>query len=145
MFTPVQPTLLAIGIDGLPKSSSAIDVYTASTVREAVSTMRLIGFDLVVVGLDDPDLDVWEAMHRVLTAWPQQRWMLASNQVTQEEEILARSLGAAVVLDEAPDELWLVNFASSLRRRDPVTGFSPLASAFDSPAVLQANWRTVEA
>lgn len=145
MFTPVQPTLLAIGIDGLPKSSSGIDVYTASTVREVMSTMRLIGFDLVVVGLDDPHLDVWEAMHRVLTAWPQQRWMLASSQVTQEEEILARSLGAAVVLDEAPDELWLVEFASSLRRRDPVTGFSPLASAFDSPVVLQANWRTVEA
>lgn len=145
MVTPVQPTLLAIGIDGLPKSSSAIDVYTASTIREVMSTMRLIGFDLVVVGLDDPHLDVWEAMHRVLTAWPQQRWMLASSQVTQEEEILARSLGAAVVLDETPDELWLVEFASTLRRRDPVTGFSPLASSFTSPVVLQADWRTVEA
>ena len=145
MVTSVQPTLLAIGIDGLPKSSSAIDVYTASTVREVMSTMRLIGFDLVVVGLDDPHLDVWEAMHRVLTAWPQQRWMLASSQVTQEEEILARSLGAAVVLDEAPDEIWLADFASSLRRRDPVTGFSPLASKFGSSVVLQADWRTVEA
>ena len=145
MVTSVQPTLLAIGIDGLPKSSSAIDVYTASTVREVMSTMRLIGFDLVVVGLDDPHLDVWEAMHRVLTAWPQQRWMLASSQVTQEEEILARSLGAAVVLDEAPDELWLVDFASSLRRRDPMTSISPLASTFDSPVVLQGNWRMVEA
>lgn len=145
MVTPVQPTLLAIGIDGLPKSSAAIDVYAASTVREAVSTMRLIGFDLVVVGLDDPHLDVWEAMHRVLTAWPQQRWMLASGQVTQEEEILARTLGAAVVLDAVPDESWLVEFATSLRRRDPVTGFSPLASTFGSSVVLQADWRTVEA
>ena len=145
MVTPVQPTLLAIGIDGLPKSSSAIDVYAASTVREVMSTMRLIGFDLVVVGLDDPHLDVWEAMHRVLTAWPQQRWMLASSQVTQEEEILARTLGAAVVLDAVPDESWLVEFATSLRRRDHVTGFSPLASTLGSPVVLQADWRTVEA
>ena len=145
MVTSVQPTLLAIGIDGLPKSSSAIDVYTASTAREVMSTMRLIGFDLVVVGLDDPHLDVWEAMHRVLTAWPQQRWMLASSQVTQEEEILARSLGATVVLDETPDESWLVQFASSLRRRDPVVEFSPLASTFGSPVALQADCRTVEA
>jgi hypothetical protein len=84
-------------------------------------------------------------MHRVLTAWPQQRWMLASSQVTQEEEILARSLGAAVVLDDVPDELWLIDFASSLRRRDPVTGFSPLASTSGSSVVLQADWRTIEA
>jgi len=145
MIAPVQPTLLAIGIDGLPKSSATIDVYSASTVREVMSTMRLIGFDLVVVGLDDPHLDVWEAMHRVLTAWPHQRWMLASSQVTQEEEILARTLGAAVVLDAVPDESWLVEFATSLRRRDPVTGFSPLASTLGSPVVLQADWRIVEA
>jgi hypothetical protein len=84
-------------------------------------------------------------MHRVLTAWPQQRWMLASSQVTQEEEILARSLGASVVLDGTPDELWLANFASSLRRRDPEIGISPLASSFNTSAVLQAGWRTVEA
>ena len=145
MVTPVQPTLLAIGIDGLPKSSSAIDVYTASTVREVMSTMRLIGFDLVVVGLDDPHLDVWETMHRMLTAWPQQRWILASSQATQEEEILARTLGAALVLDCVPDELWFVEFATSLRRREPVAGFSPLASSFGSSVVLQADWRTVEA
>ena len=145
MVTPVQPTLLAIGIDGLLKSSSAIDVYTASTVREVMSTMRLVGFDLVVVGLDDPHFDVWEAMHRVLTAWPHQRWMLASDKVTQEEEILARTLGAALVLDAVPNELWFIEFATSLRRREPVTGFSPLASSFGSSVVLQADWRTVEA
>ncbi|MBL9163387.1 MAG: hypothetical protein JNL18_11680 [Planctomycetaceae bacterium] len=130
----------------MPKSSSAIDVYAASTVREVMSTMRLIGFDLVVVGLDDPHLDVWEVMHRVLTAWPQQRWILASSQVTQEEEILARSLGAAVVLDNVPDEQWLAAFSSSLRRRrDPVGGFFPLASSCGSRVDLQADWRTVEA
>lgn len=145
MVTFVQPTLLAVGIESLPKSSSAIDVYAASTVREVMSTMRLIGFDLVVVGLDDPHSDVWEVMHRVLTAWPQQRWMLASSQVTQEEEILARSLGAAVVLDNVPDEQWLAAFSSSLRRRDPVGGFSPLASSCGSRVDLQADWRTVEA
>jgi DNA-binding NarL/FixJ family response regulator len=145
MFTTVQPALLAIGIEGLPKRSSAIDVYAASSLREIVSTMRLISFDLVVVGLDDPHLDVWEAMHRVLAAWPHQRWMLASSQVTQEEEILARSLGAAVVLDSVPDECWFVEFASSLRRREPEAGISPLASSLRSPAVLQAGWGAVEA
>lgn len=133
MATDLQPTLLAIGIDGLPRSSSAIDVYTASTIREVMSTMRLIAFDLVVVGLDCPHFDVWEAMQRVLTAWPQQRWMLASSQVTQEEEILARSLGALMVLDDVPEERWLAEFAGALRRPEPTVSFSPMASALLTP------------
>lgn len=132
MTTDLQPTLLAIGIDGLPRSSSAIDVYTASTTGEVMSTMRLIAFDLVVVGLDSPHFDVWEAMQRVLTAWPRQRWMLVSSQVTQEEEILARSLGALMVLDDVPEERWLAEFAGSLRRPAPIVSFSPMASALPS-------------
>src|SRR5690606_1936804 len=96
---------------------------------EAMATMRLMGFDLVVVGLDRPEIDVWEIMHRVLTAWPRQRWLVATNSLTQEEEVLARSLGAALVLDSIPDETWLVEFASSLRRRGPEAAISPLASS----------------
>jgi hypothetical protein len=38
--------------------------------------------------------------------------------VTQKEEILARTLSAAVALDAVPDESWLVEFVTSLRRRD---------------------------
>jgi hypothetical protein len=133
MATDLQPTLLAIGIDGLPCSSSAIDVYMASTIREVMSTMRLIAFDLVVVGLDSPHFDVWDAMQRVLTAWPQQRWVLASSQLTQEEEILARSLGALMVLDGVPEERWLADFAGSLRRPEPTVSFSSMASALLTP------------
>ncbi|BBO36096.1 hypothetical protein [Lacipirellula parvula] len=141
MVAKVQPTLLTIGIDGLSSPSAVIDVYAASTIREAMSTMRLIGFDLVVVGLDRAEIDVWEIMHRVLTAWPQQRWLVASDSLSQEEEILARSLGAALVLDSVPDETWLAEFASSLRRRGPEAVISPLASS----VVLQGDWRPVEA
>lgn len=141
MLATVQPTLLTIGIDGLSSPSAVIDVYAASTIREAMSTMRLIGFDLVVVGLDRPEIDVWEIMHRVLTAWPQQRWLVAADSLTQEEEILARSLGAALVLDSVPDETWLAEFASSLRRCEPEVVISPLASS----VVLQGDWRPVEA
>lgn len=141
MFATIQPTLLTIGIDGLSNPSAVIDVYAASTIREAMSTMRLVGFDLVVVGLDRPEIDVWEIMHRVLAAWPQQRWLVAANSLTQEEEILARSLGATLVLDSVPDETWLAEFASSLRRREPEVVISPLASS----VVLQGDWRPVEA
>ncbi len=111
-------SLLAVGVAGLRPRTSALDIYTASTVREAIATIRLVCFDLVVVDLDNPKLDVWELMHRVLAAWPHQRWILASPEITNDEEVHARSLGALVVLSEVPEETWLADFAASLRRRD---------------------------
>jgi hypothetical protein len=125
----IKPTVLAIGVAGLQRESLALDIYTATTLREAIGTMRLICVDLLVVGLDNPRLDVWTMMHRVLTAWPKQRWLLASIEVGTEEEVYARSLGALMVLNEAPNEAWLADFVASLRRRDLVKGIQPLVSA----------------
>jgi DNA-binding NarL/FixJ family response regulator len=118
MVQNFQPTLLAIGVDGMSDPTSKLDVYTATTIREAIATMRLINFDLLVVGLDDPALDVAELMHRVLTVRPHQRWILMAQQFSANEEVLARSLGALMVLHEIPSESWLVRYVTSLRELD---------------------------
>jgi hypothetical protein len=129
MGQQTKPALLAIGVTGLRPATPALDVYTASTLREAIATIRLICFDLLVVGLENPRLDVWDMMQRVLTAWPSQRWILASRRVTAELEIQARSLGALLVLAKLPDEAWLADFAASLRRRDLSRNFRTFDSA----------------
>jgi DNA-binding response OmpR family regulator len=121
-----KSTVLVVGVATAPRPSSVLDVYTASSVREALSTIRLISFDLVLAGLDDPTLDVWTLLQRVSSAWPQQKWILASSQVTPEEEILARSLGALMILHAIPDGEWLAECAASLRRRGVATRVEPL-------------------
>jgi hypothetical protein len=103
-----------------------LDVYTAATIREALATIRLVRFDLMLVGLEDPTLDIWGLMQRVAGAWPQLRWILASDQLTPEEEILARSLGALMVLDSLPDADWIAECASSLRNREAAARVQPL-------------------
>jgi DNA-binding response OmpR family regulator len=118
MVQQIKPTVLAIGVAGLRVRTSLLDVYTATTLREAIGTIQLICFDLMVVGLENPRLDVWELIQRVLAAWPHQRWILVSKRVTAEDEVQARSLGALMVLYEFPEEVWLADFAASLRRRD---------------------------
>ena len=118
MVQEFQPTLLVVGVANIPSHTSVLDIYTASTVREAIATIRLIYFDLLVVGLDDPALDVWDLMHRVLTARPQQRWILAAQQITTDEEVRVRSLGALMVLNEIPNESWLVSYVAALRQND---------------------------
>lgn len=138
-----KPTLLTVGVAGLRRQTRLLDIYIASTLREAVATIRLIRFDLLLVGLDNPKLDVWELMHRVLTAWPYQRWLMVSKRITAEEEVQARSLGVLMVLDELPNEDWLAEFAASLRRRDllkkdyalpSIDTKTPLASGFAARA-----------
>jgi hypothetical protein len=125
--------------------SRALEVYTASSIRETMATLRLVDMDLLLIGLDEAGLNVWELMRRVLAAWPQQRWILASRKITAKEEILGRSLGALMVLDAPPEECWLGELMASLRTRDrsrrfrslqPVGGSSVLDHA---PAVVEAS------
>jgi hypothetical protein len=118
MSQPTKPNLLAIGYNGCHASSTVLDIYTASTLREAIATIRLICIDLLLVGLDDPRLDVWNFIERVLAACPDLRWLLISERATAADEIQARSLGALMMLHELPEEAWLADFAASLRQRD---------------------------
>jgi hypothetical protein len=129
MTTHTKPTLLAIGVTGLDARSEALDVYTATTIREAIATMRLVYFDLLIVGLESRQLDVWDLMDRVLTAWPSQRWILAWRRITKDDEVHARSLGALLVLSELPTEPWLVDFTALLKRRDTSRRIPTLVSA----------------
>jgi hypothetical protein len=118
-----QPTLLAIGVANPPRRTSLLDVYSATSLREAVSTIRLVCIDLMVVGLDDPVVNSWDLLQRILTVWPQQRWLLAAQDISAEEEIFARSLGALLILHGMPREEWLADYATSLRQRDSLKTF----------------------
>jgi DNA-binding response OmpR family regulator len=129
-----KPTVLAIGLTGFGRRSTTLDVYTATTLGEAIATIRLICFDLLLVGLENPKLDVWSLIERVLAAWPQQRWILTSSRVTAADEVQARSLGALMVLSQLPDETWLADFVASLRLRDLSRGAQKLISSATSTA-----------
>ena len=139
---PVSPpTLLVVGVTGLRHPTNALDIYTANSIREAVSTIRLVAFDLLVVGFENPQLDVWDMMRRVQAAWPRQRWMLLSKRVTTDEEVMARSLGAIMILHELPNDQWLTDFVRSLSRR---RSFEPnlIPAALPTGSCLAADVRT---
>lgn len=130
------PAVMTLGVAGLPTPRAAIDVYAASSLREAVSTLRLVGIDLVLAGTNDPRLDVLGVMQRLLAAWPHQRWILASSQLTPQEEIMARSLGATMVFHSVPDECWVADFITSVQRRQGARRIPCLAP----PLAIGADW-----
>lgn len=131
-----HPTLLAVGVTGLGKKASRLDVYTVTSAREAFATIRLVGFDLILVGLDNPEINVWELMGRITSAWPHQHWLMASQQVSLEDEIHARSLGALMVLGQVPQEDWLFEYATSLRQR---ALHKSLGTGFQIPSPVMAT------
>ncbi len=128
MTQSLRPTLLATGVAGLRHSIREFDLYTVSSIREATAITRLMSFDLLLVGLANPTLDVWTLVRRVLAAWPRQRWVLIDRQVTAEQEIVARSLGALLVLHELPSEAWLEDIVASLRRRNLLSSVRTLTA-----------------
>lgn len=139
MHHTMSPSLLIVGVAGMRQSTSDLDVYTANSVRETLATIRLITFDLLVVGLENPAIDVWELMPRVRTAWPQQRWMLLSANLGLEDEVAARSLGALVVLHDFPHTHWLADFAHSLRRSEMHRPLLPAAATVPADCLSVAD------
>ena len=118
MILDSPPSLLLIGVAKPHRSTAQVDVCYAISAAEALAAIRFVTFDLLVVGLEKPAIDVWGLVRRVHAAWPRQRWMLLSGRVTTAEEVEARSLGAVVVMHDLPHPFWLAEFADSLRRRN---------------------------
>jgi hypothetical protein len=109
-----QAAILAVGMaaDGnLPA-----EVLHAATGRRAIELMRLMQFDLLVVGRDISEMSLWQFVQRVRMTRPWQRWALAMDDVTPQEEVTARSLGVIGIFRKS-DWAELMHVAESIRRR----------------------------
>jgi len=131
MIRDIQPSILLVGTGHRSSWDNSLVFFTAKSRKEALATIRLANLDLIVIGLDEPHLDVWRMMHEVLNMWPHLRWILASERSTTEEEVLARSLGALLVLQGLPDDSWLMEFATSLSNRGVAKYISPPVTTTD--------------
>jgi hypothetical protein len=77
----------------------------------------LMQFDLLVVGPNIADMQLWQFVQRVRMTRPWQRWALMSDQLTAQEEVTARSLGVIGIFKEKTDWPELLHVAESIRRR----------------------------
>jgi DNA-binding response OmpR family regulator len=111
-----QAALLAVGVD--VKESLAPEVLLAVTARRAIELMRLMQFDLLVVGRNMTDMSLWQFVQRVRMTRPWQRWALATDELTPQEEVTARSLGVIGIFKEKSDWAEILHVAQSIRRRN---------------------------
>jgi hypothetical protein len=117
-----QASILAVGVDDAqltPSTHSLVDVTSVDSATKALELMRLLRFDLLLVGLRVDRPPPWDFVRRMRARWPDQKWLLAANdasEISPVNEIVARSLGATCIASE--NELtgnWLVEIATRCR------------------------------
>ncbi len=105
-----------VGIDGEAK----VQLVEVDSGKQAFDLLRVLKFDLVAVGPGVNDMDSADFAQRLHAARPWQKWALVADEdLTAEDEMMARALGAIAVLD-GPDA-WksVVEMAKQVRRRNP--------------------------
>jgi len=88
-----------------------------SSGRRATSMLRLMNFDLMLVGPNLRDQSVWEFLRAVKIAQPWQKWALVGEGVTEQIETTARMFGCIKVYDSVPSTDELFELTSRLRQQ----------------------------
>ena len=103
-------------------ASDGISIRTAATAAETLEHLRRARPDLLLVARDVPDMCVWTLIRRVRACWPWQRWALACGpELSDADEILARSLGAVGVFDGIRSNEKIHDLAEHLRPTQQAT------------------------
>jgi DNA-binding response OmpR family regulator len=97
--------------------TEGLDFCTVRSGRRAIDMLRMLSFDLVVVGMRIPDLSTWDFVRRVRTGWAWQKWALVGGAITEQQEITARMFGSVKIYDVMPSSDEVLQLASHLREK----------------------------
>ena len=113
-----QASILVIGTDVAPEHQDlAGEVMTADTGRRAIELLRMLKFDLVVISHPLPDMPAWNLIQRIRMTMPWQKWALVGREISQRDELMARSLGVVGVFDQDSDWPEVMHVAAAIHRR----------------------------
>ena len=92
-------SVLAIGLP-VDHVIEGISLTHAAKPRDVIEMLRVLDFSLLLVRAGPKDTAIWQMVQAVRRYWPQLRWALMTENCTDQEEILARCLGAASVTND---------------------------------------------
>ena len=99
--------------------------------------LRMLSFDLVIVGMRIPDISTWDFVRRVRTGWAWQKWALVGGgiggMITDDQERSARMFGSIRIYDVMPSSDEVLELASSLRER---AAQAVLNQTYDRPLAM---------
>jgi hypothetical protein len=131
---PVQPdacadrlTAVTVGVTVSGMSAGApLRIVSALDASSALRLVRNNNADLLVTGMRIGNEAPWSMIRRLRIARPWQHWALAADELSDADEIEARSLRVSAILGSAPDISALLALAESItgarRRREADEG-----------------------
>jgi CheY-like chemotaxis protein len=121
MFKCQEDEVAVLGICIEPPAmtgpSNGLSYHAAHNGRRAVDMLRMISFDMVLVGLSIPDMSTWDFLRHLKTALPGQKWALVGGPITEKQEVRARMFGCTTLLDTTPTDKELLQLTARMRQR----------------------------
>lgn len=115
-----------------------ISFTAANSGRRAIDMLRMLSFDIVLVGMRLPDISVWDFVRRTRTGWPWQKWALVSGRITEQQEITARMFGSMKIFEVTPSTDELIELTANLRRKAAENVLNHREAILAQPAGLRA-------
>jgi DNA-binding NarL/FixJ family response regulator len=114
-----QVAVLGICIDPPTASNRTgeLNYHAAPNGRRAIDMLRMVSFDVVLVGLKLPDMSAWDFLSHLKTAFPHQKWALVGGPVTEQQEVKARMFGCMTMFESTPTGAELMNLTSRTREQ----------------------------
>jgi DNA-binding response OmpR family regulator len=117
---PVPISVLQVCLPGGGEATRVQEVwlYRVERGQHAIELLRVLRFDLLITGVDVPDMTVWTLIQKIRNAWPWQKWVLVASSLEPESELVARTLGVLQILERVPKSQEIRQMAAGLRRRE---------------------------
>jgi len=114
-----QVAVLGICVDEpeMVGKTEGLNFCAVRSGRRAVDMLRMLSFDLVLVGMRIPDINTWDFVRRLRTGWAWQKWALVGGAITEQQEITARMFGPIKIYDVMPSSDELIELTNALREK----------------------------
>ena len=135
-----QVAILGICVEApaMTEPSKELSYHAAHNGRRAIDMLRMISFDIVLVGLYLPDMSPWDFLRHLKTALPQQKWALVGGPITDQQEVTARTFGCTTLFETTPTEKELLQLTARMRQQavsNALNGKLERAAAAKTPRI----------
>jgi CheY-like chemotaxis protein len=140
MFKCQEDHVAVLGICVDPPATTApsdeLNYHAVHNGRRAIDMLRMVSFDMVLVGLKLPDMSTWDFLRHLKTAFPGQKWAMIGGPITEKQEVTARMFGCTTLFETTPTDKELLQLTARMREQ---AVSNVLTGKFERPAGVQPS------
>jgi CheY-like chemotaxis protein len=116
--------------------SVELNYHAVHNGRRAIDMLRMVSFDMLLLGLQVPDMSPWDFLRHLKAAFPHQKWALVGGAITEQQEVSARMFGCTTIFESTPTSSEMLSLTARMRERAVAKA---LAGKFDRPTAGQKS------